>query len=268
MYKYCVRTMAAGVLVAACSMTANTFAGELRIVGTGDGMDQLRALGSAYTADNPDTVVIVPPSIGSGGGIAAVGAEKELLGRIARPLTDKEKDLGLTEVPIFKLPTAIYVNSSAGIDGLTFEQLTGIFSGEITNWKDVGGTDMRIKIVRREEEDSTLLVLRATMPGWKDLDITAKSKMAFTTQESFDIVREVEGTIGFGPYSRFLGSELTVLKLNGMHPTDPDYPSANTISYIYKDDVVTREAMSVVKYAKGKKARTFLSQIGAVPIAE
>ncbi len=51
-------------------------------------------------------------------------------------------------------------------------------------------------------------------------------------------------------------------------PTDPDYPSANTISYIYKDDVVTREALAVVDYAKGKKAKTFLSQIGAVPIAE
>jgi phosphate transport system substrate-binding protein len=268
MYKYCVRTMMAGVLMAAGSMVSGAFAGELRIVGTGDGMEQLRALGSAYTADNPETVVIVPPSIGSGGGIAAVGAEKELLARSARPLTDKEKDLGLTEVPIFRLPTAIYVNSSAGIEGLTFDQLTKIFAGEIDNWKDVGGADMRIKIVRREEEDSTLLVLRATMPGWSDLEITSRSKMAFTTQESFDIVRQVEGTIGFGPYSKYLGSDLTVLKLNGMHPTDPDYPSANTISYVYKDDVVTREALSVVDYAKGDKAKTFLSQIGAVPIAE
>ncbi len=108
MNKNSVRNMIAGVLITAGSMTSfGAIAGELRIVGTGDGMEQLRALGSAYTADNPETVVIVPPSIGSGGGIAAVGAEKELLGRIARPLTDKEKDLGLTEVPIFKLPTAI-----------------------------------------------------------------------------------------------------------------------------------------------------------------
>lgn len=269
MNKNCVRNMIAGGLIATGSiMSFGALAGEIRIVGTGDGMDQLRALGSAYTADNPDTVVIVPPSIGSGGGIAAVGAEKELLGRIARPLTDKEKELGLTEVPIFKLPTAIYVNSSAGVEGLTFEQLTGIFAGDIANWKDVGGADMRIKIVRREEEDSTLLVLRSTMPGWSDLAITSKSKMAFTTQESFDIVREVDGAIGFGPYSKYLGADLTVLKLNGMHPTDPDYPSSNTISYIYKDDVVTREALSVVKYAKGRKAKTFLNQIGAVPVAE
>jgi phosphate transport system substrate-binding protein len=265
MFRYCVKNILAGVLVA---FGSSAMAGELRIVGTGDGMEQLRALGSAYTADHPDTVVIVPPSIGSGGGIAAVGAEKEVLGRIARPLTEKEKALGLTEVPIFRIPTAIYVHPSSGVTNLTFEQLTGIFAGDIVNWKEVGGKDLRIKVVRREEEDSTLLVLRASMPGWSDLDITAKSKMALTTQESFETVRAVKGAIGFGPFSKYNGSDLTFLKLNGMHPTDPDYPSANTISYIYKDKTVTREVLSVVDYARGDKARKFLTQIGGVPVAQ
>jgi len=254
-----------GLLVTLCS---SALAGELRIVGTGDGMEQLRALGSAYTADHPDTVVIVPPSIGSGGGIAAVGARKELLGRIARPLTEKEKDLGLTEVRIFKLPTAIYVHKSAEVTDLTFDQLAKVFAGEIVNWKDVGGADLRIKVVRREEEDSTLLVLRATMPGWSDLKITSKSKMALTTQESFDAVRSVRGAIGFGPFSKFLGSDLVVLRVEGMEPTDPNFPSTNTISYIYKNDTVTREALSVVEFATSEKARTFLSRIGGIPIKE
>ena len=124
------------------AITSPAISGDLRIVGTGDGMEQLRALGSAYTADNPDTLVIVPPSIGSGGGIAAVGANKELLGRIARPLSEKEKELGLNEVPIFKLPTAIYVHKSAGITGLTYDQLADIFAGKIVNWKVVGGADL------------------------------------------------------------------------------------------------------------------------------
>ena len=60
------------------------------MVGTGDGIDLLRALGSAYMTDHPETNVIVPPSIGSGGGIAAVNAEKEVLARIARPLSDSD----------------------------------------------------------------------------------------------------------------------------------------------------------------------------------
>ena len=61
---------------------------------------------------------------------------------------------------------------------------------------------MRIKVVRREDQDSTLLVLRQSMPGWKDLAITEKSKTAVTTQDCIDTVKEVPGAIGFGPFTQ------------------------------------------------------------------
>src|SRR5256885_15697059 len=80
--------------IAAVCLSANAQAGDLSVVGTGDGIDLLRALGAAYTADHPDTNVVVPPSIGSGGGVAAVGADKEVLGRIARPRSDSAKEAG------------------------------------------------------------------------------------------------------------------------------------------------------------------------------
>src|SRR3954464_10406203 len=89
--------------IAALCLSATAQAGDLSVVGTGDGIDLLRALGTAYTAAHPDTNVIVPPSIGSGGGIAAVGSGKEVLGRIARPLSDSEKQAGLVATPVFRL---------------------------------------------------------------------------------------------------------------------------------------------------------------------
>jgi phosphate transport system substrate-binding protein len=92
--------------VIACSLSAGARAADLSVVGTGDGIDLLRALGAAYTADHPDINVIVPPSIGSGGGIAAVGSDKEVLARIARPLSDTEKQAGLVATPVFRLPSA------------------------------------------------------------------------------------------------------------------------------------------------------------------
>ena len=146
----------------------NAHAGDLSVVGTGDGIDLLRALGAAYTADHPETNVIVPPSIGSGGGIAAVGSNKEVLARAARPLSDSEKEAGLIATPVFRLPSAFFVHRSAGVTSLTSAQLADVYSGKITNWKDVGGQDVRIKVVRREDADSTLQVLRQSMPGWKN----------------------------------------------------------------------------------------------------
>lgn len=243
-------------------------ADELPVVGTGDGIELLRAVGAAFTADHPDTVIIVPPSIGSGGGLAAVGSDKEVLARIARPLNATETSLGIVAEPIVRLPSAFYVNPSAGITGITTDQLAGIYRGTITNWKEVGGADLRIKVVRREDHDSTLLVLRQSMPGWKDLVLTEKSKTATTTQESADTARSVEGAIGFGPFTIGLDAGLTVLRIDGLAPTDAGYPSAVVLSLAYKKSTVTPAAQDFVRFAKSAKARTLLSAMGGVPATE
>jgi phosphate transport system substrate-binding protein len=243
-------------------------AGELPVVGTGDGMELLRALGASYTADNPKTQVVVPPSIGSGGGIAAIGSEKEVLARIARPLSDSERAAGLVETPVFRLPSAFFVHPSAKIAGLTTKQLADVYAGNIVNWKDLGGADLRIKVVRREEVDSTLIVLRQTMPGWKDLAITEKSKMAVTTQDCINTVKQVEGSIGFGPFTKPLEMELSVLKIDGHYPTDQNYPSAVTVAFTYKQTTITPEAKQFIAYAKTERARALLSSMGGVPIVE
>jgi phosphate transport system substrate-binding protein len=200
--------------------------------------------------------------------VAAVGSDKEVLGRIARPLSESEKASGLLEVPVFRLPAAIYVHRSIGVDNLAAQQLADIYAGKITNWRDVGGPDLRIKVVRREDVDSTLNVLRNTMPGWKNLNITEKSKTATTTQDSVNTVRSVEGAIGFGPYNMELERDLIVLKIDGRHPTDRAYPSAVTLSLIYKNATVTSEARMFVEYFNTAKAKSLLTGLGGVPIAE
>jgi phosphate transport system substrate-binding protein len=254
--------------VAALCLCANAHAGDLSVVGTGDGIDLLRALGAAYMADHPETNVIVPPSVGSGGGIAAVNSDKEVLARVARPLSDSEKDAGLIATPVFRLPSAFFVHRSAGVSGLTSAQLADIYRGKITNWHELGGADVRIRVVRREEQDSTLLVLRQSMPGWKDLAITEKSKTAVTTQECSGTVKEVEGAIGFGPFTRALEMELVVLRIDGRYPTDRDYPSAVTLSFVHKAATITGDAKRFIGYAKADKARTVLTSMGGVPVIE
>jgi phosphate transport system substrate-binding protein len=125
---------------------------------------------------------------------------------------------------VFRLPSAFFVHRSAGVSSLSSAQLADIYRGKITNWRDVGGQDVRIKVVRREEQDSTLLVLRQSMPGWKDLAITEKSKTAVTTQDCIDTVRKCPGAIGFGPFTTALEMELAVLKIDGHHPTNSRLP--------------------------------------------
>src|SRR3954464_8733277 len=105
--------------IAALCLSATAQAGDLSVVGTGDGIDLLRALGAAYTADHPDTNVLVRPSTRSGGGIGAVSANKEVLARAARPLSESEKEVGLIAAPVFRLPSAFFVHSTAGLTAPT-----------------------------------------------------------------------------------------------------------------------------------------------------
>jgi phosphate transport system substrate-binding protein len=241
---------------------------DLQIVGTGDGIDLLRALGNDFMEQSKTIHVEVPPSIGSGGGIAAVGAGKSVLGRVARKLTNSEVASGIVYKPIAKLPSAFYVHPGVGVKALTSDQLRDIYAGRITDWSEVGGAHVRIRVVRREDSDSTLTVLRQLMPGWKDLAITEKSKTATTTQEAIETVREVAGAIGFGPYSPNLEPDVSVLKINGLHPLDPTYPSSVELALIYNNATVTPAARAFIDYANSAKARAVIARLGSVPVQQ
>ena len=106
------------------------------------------------------------------------------------------------------------------------------------------------------------------MPGWKDLVITEKSKTAVTTQDCVDTVKEVPGAIGFGPFTKALEMELVVLKIDGHYPTDRGYPSAVTLAFVHKESTITPEAKRFIGYVKATKAKTVLTSMGGVPVAE
>jgi phosphate transport system substrate-binding protein len=237
----------------------------LEIVGTGDGIDVLRAVAASFMDQDRSIRIDVPASIHSNGGIAAVGSGKAVLGRVARVLTDAEVAAGIVYKPIFRLPAAFFVHPSAGVSALTSEQLVAVYSGRVTNWKEVGGADLRIRVVRREDQDSTLTVLRASMPGWRDLEITEKSKTATTTQEAIETAREVAGAIGFGPYSKPLDQGLTVLHIDGRHPTDNDYPSSVVLALIYMKTLQDPEALAFVRFVETPQARDIITSLGSVP---
>jgi phosphate transport system substrate-binding protein len=240
---------------------------ELPVVGTGDGIEILRALGNAFNRTETAVEITVPPSIGSGGGIAAVGSGSATLGRVARNLTDAEVSRGLVYTPFARLPSAFFVHPSAKVANLSTRELAGIYAGKISNWKEVGGADLRIRVVRREEADSTLQVLRASMPGWQDLTLTERSKTATSTQEAIETVRLVEGAIGFGPFTRTLEQGTTVLTIDGHHPTEPRYPSSAVLAFIHTAATVTPDAKAFMTFAASAQAKAIIKEFGGVPVA-
>jgi phosphate transport system substrate-binding protein len=263
--------MRACVLLAFSCVAAfatGAFAEELTIVGTGDGVPVFKALESAFTSEKPDTKIILPQSIHSSGGIREVGVGNAVLGRIARPLQGEETELGIHMIPVFHQPAVFYAHPAAKVNSLSCDQLKKIFSGAITNWSEVGGPDLRIKVVRREEADSALAIFRQTLPGWKELEFDVnRSRLATSTQESFDSVRATPGAIGFGPFSTGLESDYIVIRLDGISPAEPNYPSAITLALIYRDKNVTKEAFQFIDFIFTPKAAKIIRQNGGIPVA-
>ncbi len=240
---------------------------ELPVVGTGDGIEMLQAVAARFRQMEPSIDVRIPPSIGSGGGIAAVGSGAARLARVARPLSEAERARGLAYLPVAKIPSAFFVHPSAGISRLDTAQLAAIYSGQISNWKEVGGTDLRIRVVRREDADSTLTALRANMPGWKNIEITERSKTAVSTQEAVESVRLTEGAIGFGPYSKILDIGTTVLEVDGHHPSQPGYPSTGELAYVYRPDGLADDVSKFIAFSKTGEAAAIIRGFGALPAA-
>ncbi len=247
------------------AMACHAAGGELIIPGTGDGLEMLRQLGAAYSDKNPSTKIVFPISIGSGGGKISVAQDRAVLGRVAVPLTASDEAVGMVAVPIVRVPTVFFTHPSLRITNLSARQISDLFAGHIRTWAEVGGPDMRVRVVRREDADSTLQVLRATIPEWKELVITDRAKTAFTTQEAFEAVAQFDGAIGFGPYSPAVEQQFNVIKMDGKHPTSADYPSFTTIRLIFKRDRLTDEAKDFVNFAASAEAAQIFAGYGGVP---
>ena len=257
---------AAAALAMLAALGGPAAAQNLSIVGTGDGVDMLRALAASFMQEHPSARIQIPPSVGSTAGIAAVAKGEAVLGRVARILTDQEAATGINYQPFAILPSAFYVHPSAGVTGLTNGQLADIYAGRITNWNQVGGADQRVRVVTREEGDSTLIVLRTTMPRWRDLTITERANTALTTQEAMESVQRTPGAIGFGPFTRTLERRYSVLRIDGHYPTEIGYPSRVILALIWRDQTITPLARAFLAFVGSQQAAQVIESFGTTSI--
>ncbi len=112
------------------------------------------ALGEAFEKDNSGVTFTYNPT-GSGSGIKAVSEGRCDIGLSSRDLKDEEKAEGLIGTILAYDGIAVIVNPKNSVDDLTLEQIAAIYTGEITNWEQVGGSDGEIVLIGREAGSGT-----------------------------------------------------------------------------------------------------------------
>jgi phosphate transport system substrate-binding protein len=239
---------------------------EITIVGTGAGTVILKALGDAFSRENPGVTITIPESIGTGGGIKAVGRDEYLLGRVARDIQEKEKPYGLTYVAYAKEPIVFLTNKSVTVKDLATQQILDIYSGKVSNWKEVGGSDGNIRVVIRQEGDSALDTLLKSFPGFKDITVTAKAKTTFSNSETEQTVLNTANVIAYSSYSNAKVIDINILTINGKSATEADYPYISTLGFVYKAANYTGNIKKFVEFATSEAARQIIKEAGGLPL--
>ncbi len=126
----------------------------IKIAGSTSVAPLMKKLKADYEQSNSDISIEIQET-GSSAGITSAIEKIADIGMSSRDLTDDEKSKGVNEIAIALDGIAVIVNTSNTVENLTNEQIRGIFSGEITNWKEVGGEDKEIIIVSREPGSGT-----------------------------------------------------------------------------------------------------------------
>ena len=226
------------------------------------------ALGESFMEANKGTTFTYNPT-GSGSGIQAVSEGRCDIGLSSRALKDDEKASGLKETIVALDGIAIIVNPQNPVKDLTLEQIAKIYTGEITNWKDVGGEDAEIVLIGREAGSGT-------RDGFESITETKDAcqyrQELTSTGDVITTVSQNPNAIGYASLAAIKDS-VKALTVNGVAPTeatvkDGTYLVQRPFVLVTKEGAALSEtAQKFFDFATSADAASIISAAGAVPVA-
>jgi len=185
---------------------------------------------------------------------------------VARGIKENEKPYGLTYLPVAKMPIVVMTHKGVGIKNLTPQQVCDIYSGKIANWKEVGGKEGNIRVIRREDGDSSLDVLQKSLPGFKAITITAKSKTTLSDPETIELAEKTPGTICFGTYPNAKVADVTALTIGGKSAASVDYPYVGELALVFKEKSKTGNIAKFVEFITSPAAHDTIKAAGGLTL--
>ena len=274
------RDALAGVAALAVSMaiasSRHVAAGEpvpLRIGGTGMALAAMRQIGDAFTAAQPQTTVKILPSLGTGGGLAAVTAGAIDVAVAARRLNDAERAKGLQCFPYAQTPLAFVTHPGVGVGGVTLAEVAAILAGRRLAWPN--GT--AIRLIRREPSDADWSLLRTLSPEMAAAVQAALERPGLLTpatdQENADSLERLPGSFGAMSIGQLRAESrrLTPLMLDGEAPTvealaGKRYRLARTL-YVASRSQPTEEVARFLAFLSSEQTGELLTRLGHIPLA-
>ena len=259
-------SLLAVAMLIVCSLTG--CGGERQAVAT-DGSTSMNkvigALGEAFEAESGITVTY--NATGSGAGIQAVQEGRCDIGLASRNLKDEEKANGLEGTILAYDGIAIIVNPKNPVSDLNVESIAKIYTGEIKNWKEVGGNDAEIVLIGREAGSGT----RDGFESITDTEDKCKYRQELTS--TGDVITTVASNPNAIGYASLASVKDTVkaLKVDGVVASeetikDGSYVVQRPFVLVTKKDAkLTESAQKFFDYVTSEAANEIIISAGVVP---
>ena len=250
----------------AAASSASGLSGTVATGGSTSMEKVMSALQEAYAEKEPDVTVTYDPT-GSGAGITGATDKTLDIGLSSRKLKDGET--GVTATTIALDGIAIIVNNANPVQDLTIDQIAKIATGEVTNWKDVGGEDAPIVLIGREAGSGT-------RDGFESIvGVTDKCQYAQELTSTGAVITGVaanNGAIGYASLSA-LKDTVKAVTVEGIACTeetvlDGTYKIQRPFNFVTNDSVTPSDAVqSFIDFATSAEAADLIRAAGAVPMA-
>ena len=224
------------------------------------------ALQEAFMEQNSGVDVTYDPT-GSGAGITGAQEGSLDIGLSSRALKDGETGVSATVIALDGI--GIIVNNANTVEDLTTDQIAAIATGEVTNWKEVGGPDAEIVMIGREAGSGT-------RDGFESiLKVSDQCKYAQELTATGAVIAAVqanENAIGYASLAA-LDDSVKALKVNGIDCTeetvkDGSYTVQRPFVFVTKDGAQQTPAVKAfIDFAASADAASLISNAGAVPVA-
>lgn len=207
---------------AAPAETTTDLSGSISMVGSTSMEKLANALSEAFMEEHPD-VTVTAEFVGSGVGIEAVTNGTTDIGNSSRSLKDEEKAAGVVENVVAIDGIAVCVDPANEVADLTKEQLTNIYNGTVTNWKEVGGADEPIIVIGREAGSGTRGAFEELV------DLVDGCKYANELDSTGAVIAKVASTPGAIGYASLdaLDDSVKALSLEGVEATAENIKAGN-----------------------------------------
>ena len=252
----------------AASSAAAALSGNVAAGGSTSMKNVIAALTEGFAEVEPGVTVSYDPT-GSGAGITGAADKTLDIGLSSRALKDDEKaDVDGTTIALDGI--AIIVNNASKVEDLTVDQLKQMFTGEITNWSEVGGDDGEIVLIGREAGSGT-------RDGFESIvDVKDSCKYAQELTATGAVISAVEANplaIGYASLSA-VGDTVKMVTVGGVECSeetvkDGSYEVQRPFVFVTNKSVaLSEQAQAFFDFATSADAADLIRTAGAVPVNE